>query len=79
MYPPMGHPSQQTGYVGLGTLCLHLQQTHRGWLSILSNVLFGNNLREAPFLYSPLLGWVRTISPISALEFMELGSFTRDN
>ncbi len=61
MYPPMGHPSQQTGYV------------------ILYNVLFVIILQETLFLYLPFLGWVRTISPISALEFIELGSFTRDN
>jgi hypothetical protein len=69
MYPPMGHPSQQTGYAGLGTLCLHLQQSHCGWLSILSNVLFFIILREDLFGIYLFLGWVRTISPISALKF----------
>ena len=79
MYPPMGHPSQQTGYVGLGTLCSHLLQSGRGWALHLSKTIFVNSLQETAFLYLPFLGWVRTISPISALEFMELASFTRDN
>jgi hypothetical protein len=45
---------------------------------LLYNVLLFNILRVTPFPYLSLLGRIRTTSPISALEFMELMSFTRN-
>jgi hypothetical protein len=46
---------------------------------VIYNMLSFNILQESFSLYPPLLGGVRTTSPIPTLEFMELGSFAFDN
>src|ERR1700674_3976810 len=46
---------------------------------MLYKVIIFNTLQETPSRYLRLLGGVRTTSSISALEFMELGSFTHAN